>query len=90
MLDVDVSTGAQRTERAPQICPELLFAGVNEVRRNHVSQIAHDAGFNELQFPAAELLRIGRSNLKLVPQVLPEECRALFAEWKNNPNRIVY
>ena len=48
------------------------------------------AGFNELQLPAAELLRIGGSKLKLVPQVLPEECKQLFAEWKANPKREVY
>ena len=40
--------------------------------------------------PAAELLRIGGSKLKLVPQVLPDECKQLFAEWKANPKRKVY
>jgi hypothetical protein len=33
---------------------------------------------------------MGGSKLKLVPQVLPAECRKLFAEWKNNPSRKVY
>jgi hypothetical protein len=48
------------------------------------------AGFNELQLPAAELLRIGNSTVKLVPQVLPAECRKLFEEWKANPKKVVY
>jgi tRNA(Arg) A34 adenosine deaminase TadA len=51
---------------------------------------ADSAGFNELQLPAAELLRIGGSKLKLVPNVLHKECVKLFDEWKANPQRIVY
>jgi hypothetical protein len=51
---------------------------------------ANESGFNELQLPAAELLRLGGSTLKLVPQILPAECKQLFAEWLANPNRTVY
>jgi hypothetical protein len=51
---------------------------------------ADAAGFNELQLPAAELLRLGGSQLKLVPNVLPAECKQLFADWLANPSRTVY
>ena len=27
---------------------------------------------------------------KLIPQLMTEECKALFREWKNNPQRKVY
>jgi tRNA(Arg) A34 adenosine deaminase TadA len=46
---------------------------------------AASAGFNELELPAADLLRLGKSGVELVPGVLPEECRALFAEWSRGP-----
>jgi len=51
---------------------------------------AATAGFNELQLPAAELLRLGGSKLKLIPGVLPQECKELFAEWNANPNKKAY
>ena len=68
----------------------LHWARVDTVYYGATIADADDAGFNELQLPAAELLRIGGSKLKLVPQVLPAECRQLFAEWKANPKRDVY
>jgi hypothetical protein len=68
----------------------LHWARVDTVYYGATIADADSAGFNELQLPAAELLRIGGSKLKLVPQVLPAECRQLFAEWKNNPGRVVY
>lgn len=68
----------------------LHWARVDIVYYGATIADAEDAGFNELRLPAAELLRIGGSKLKLVPQVLPAECRALFDEWKDNPQRIVY
>jgi hypothetical protein len=36
------------------------------------------------------LLRLGGSKLRLVPKILPEECKRLFAEWNANPHRKVY
>ena len=51
---------------------------------------AEDAGFNELQLPAAELLRIGQSKLKLIGDIRREECRDLFQQWLAMPERKVY
>jgi hypothetical protein len=47
-------------------------------------------GFNELHLPAAELLRIGKSDVRLIAGVLAEECRTLFAEWASSPNARAY
>jgi len=41
------------------------------------------AGFNELLMPAAELYRIGRSRVRLTPDVLRSECAALFVAWQH-------
>jgi tRNA(Arg) A34 adenosine deaminase TadA len=39
-------------------------------------------GFSELQVPAAELVRLGRSPLRLEGGLLAAECRQLFTLWK--------
>jgi tRNA(Arg) A34 adenosine deaminase TadA len=81
---------ATTCEPCPMCMSALHWARVDTVYYGATIADADEAGFNELQLPAAELLRIGGSKLKLVPQVLPAECRVLFAEWKNNPKRVVY
>ena len=87
---LDGSIVATTCEPCPMCMSALHWARVDTVYYGATIADADDAGFNELQLPAAELLRLGGSKLKLVPQVLPAECRQLFAEWKANPARKVY
>jgi tRNA(Arg) A34 adenosine deaminase TadA len=87
---LDGAIVATTCEPCPMCMSALHWARVDTVYYGATIADADDAGFNELQLPAAELLRIGNSAVKLVPQVLPAECRALFAEWKSNPKRVVY
>ena len=87
---LDGAIVATTCEPCPMCMSALHWARVNTVYYGATIADADAAGFNELQLPAAELLRIGKSTLKLVPQVLPAECRELFAEWKANPQRVVY
>jgi tRNA(Arg) A34 adenosine deaminase TadA len=68
----------------------LHWARVDTVYYGATIAEADVAGFNELQLPAQELLRLGGSKVKLVPGLLPEECKKLFAEWNANPNKKVY
>ena len=51
---------------------------------------ADAAGFNELQVPAADVLKIGGSKVALVGDVLSAECRDLFKRWLERSDRIVY
>jgi len=81
---------ATTCEPCPMCMSALHWARVDTVYYGATIADADTAGFNELQLPAAELLRIGGSKLKLIPQLLPEECKQLFAEWKANPKRKVY
>jgi guanine deaminase len=81
---------ATTCEPCPMCMAALHWARVDTVYFGATIGDADVAGFNELQLPAAELLRIGGSKLKLVPGLLPEECKQLFAEWKANPNKKVY
>jgi tRNA(Arg) A34 adenosine deaminase TadA len=81
---------ATTCEPCPMCMSALHWACVDTVYYGATIADADDAGFNELDLPAAELLRLGKSKIKLVPQLLPEECKALFAEWNANPQRRVY
>ena len=81
---------ATTCEPCPMCMAALHWARVDTVYYGASIADADVAGFNELQLPAAELLRLGGSRLKLVPGILPEECKRLFAEWNANPKKVVY
>lgn len=81
---------ATTCEPCPMCMAALHWARVDTVYFGATIADADTAGFNELQLPAAELLRLGGSHLKLVSGVLSEECKRLFSEWNANPNRKVY
>jgi tRNA(Arg) A34 adenosine deaminase TadA len=81
---------ATTCEPCPMCMAALHWARVDTVYYGATIADADGAGFNELQLPAAELLRLGRSTLKLVPNILSQECKHLFSEWKDNPNRRAY
>jgi len=81
---------ATTCEPCPMCMAALHWARVDTVYYGATIDDADQAGFNELQLPAAELLKLGRSKLKLVPHILPEECKKLFAEWNSNPDRRAY
>jgi tRNA(Arg) A34 adenosine deaminase TadA len=87
---LDGATVATTCEPCPMCMAALHWARVDTVYYGASIADADTAGFNELQLPAAELLRLGGSTVKLIPQMLPEECRQLFAEWKANPKRTPY
>lgn len=87
---LDGTIVATTCEPCPMCMAALHWARVDTVYYGATIADANVAGFNELQLPAAELLRLGGSKLKLVPQLLPNECRQLFTEWKANPQRRVY
>jgi len=77
-------------EPCPMCMAALHWAQVDTVYYGATIADAAAAGFNELHLPAAELLRIGRSPVKLVPGLLAEDCRALFSEWLASPLRQSY
>jgi guanine deaminase len=87
---LDGAVVATTCEPCPMCMAALHWARVDTVYFGATIADADMAGFNELQLPAAELLRMGGSKLKLIPQLLPEECKQLFVEWKANPTRVVY
>lgn len=81
---------ATTCEPCPMCMAALHWARVGTVYYGASIADADSAGFNELQLPAAELLRIGGSSVKLVGGLLTDECRELFDLWKDSPSKTAY
>ncbi len=81
---------ATTCEPCPMCMAALHWARVETVYYGASIADAEGAGFNELQLPAADLLRQGGSQVKLVGGTLADECKRLFQEWIANPNHLVY
>lgn len=81
---------ATTCEPCPMCMAALHWGRVDTVYYGATIADAKNAGFNELQLPALRLLELGGSHVKLVPNMLPDECRKLFAEWHANEQRRVY
>jgi len=84
------ATVATTCEPCPMCMAALHWARVETVYYGATIADAESAGFNELQLPAAELLRLGGSEVRLVSDTLAKECRKLFDEWQSNPDKKVY
>lgn len=90
--DVHIEGGAVATtcEPCPMCMAALHWAKVETVYYGAAIADAARAGFNELQLPAAEVLRLGQSSVQLVPGVLADECRQLFAQWESAEGHQAY
>jgi tRNA(Arg) A34 adenosine deaminase TadA len=60
----------------------LHWARVREVHFGATIADAEQAGFRELKIAAADVLRLGGSQVKLVPGTMRAQCVALFQEWR--------
>lgn len=81
---------ATTCEPCPMCMAALHWARVGTVYYGASIADADTAGFNELQFPAAELLKQGGSDVKLIGDTLADDCIQLFADWQANPDKTPY
>lgn len=81
---------ASTCEPCPMCMSALHWARVDRVYFGATIVDADQAGFNELKFSAADLVRSGGSHVQVMPGVLTAECVSLFAEWSKLPLRRTY
>jgi guanine deaminase len=81
---------ATTCEPCPMCAAALHWARVEAVYFGASVEDAANAGFNELRMSAQHVIDTGRSALKLVPGVLPDECRNLFDQWRATPGTRSY
>ncbi len=81
---------ATTCEPCPMCMSGLHWARVDIVHYGATIADATAAGFNEFLVPAEELVRIGRSPVRLVRGPLAAECRALFDDFLRAPDHRTY
>lgn len=81
---------ASTCEPCPMCMSALHWSRVSHVYYGASIADANLAGFNELNVSAADLLRLGGSQVQLTPGVLSKECAALFEEWGKSPGHRAY
>lgn len=84
------ATVACTCEPCPMCMAALHWARVETVYYGAKITDARSIGFNELQLSAESLLKTGGSEVKLVPELLREECLQLFAGWRQSPHYKTY
>ncbi|MGM0486445.1 MAG: nucleoside deaminase [Planctomycetota bacterium] len=72
---------ATTCEPCPMCIAALHWARVTVVYFGAAIGDARQAGFNELQLPAHDVLRRGGSCVEVIGNILPDECRQLFQQW---------
>jgi tRNA(Arg) A34 adenosine deaminase TadA len=81
---------ASTCEPCPMCMAALHWARVAKVYFGTSINDAANAGFNELELPAAELLRLGGSRLQVEAELMFDDCQAVFEQWKDRPDRRFY
>lgn len=73
---------ATTCEPCPMCMSALHWARVDTVYFGATIEDAEAAGFNELSIPAAQILKLGGSGVKLHENILRRQCADLFWRWK--------
>ena len=81
---------ATTCEPCPMCMSALHWAQVETVYFGATIADAAQAGFNELEVPAAHVLEKGGSQLELKSPLLKDECLALFTQWTSQPDARPY
>ncbi len=89
-IDLRGAIVASTCEPCAMCMAALHWARVDTVYFGATIADAAAAGFNEMSLPAADVLRLGGSAVRLTGGILVEECRALFREWAGTPGHRAY
>lgn len=81
---------ATTCEPCPMCMAALHWARVEKVYFGATVADATTAGFNELALSAADVVHQGRGAIELVPDLLADSCRKLFADWLAKPGHRAY
>lgn len=73
-------------EPCPMCASAIHWARLDEVIYGATIADADQAGFRELSVPTSSLFADGGSSVRVIPDVLRDECVMLFDMWKTGPN----
>ncbi|MBL4606433.1 MAG: nucleoside deaminase [Pseudomonadales bacterium] len=75
---------AATCEPCPMCMTALHWARVDTVYYGASIADATEAGFNELNIPAQQILQLGSSPVTLINSICQDDCKSLFSEWLQN------
>lgn len=78
------------TEPCPMCFGAIHWARISTVIYGTSVKDADDIGFNELKVGNVTLKNLGKSGVKIVPDFMKAECRALLEEWAASPEKELY
>ncbi|PCI51074.1 MAG: tRNA-specific adenosine deaminase [Moraxellaceae bacterium] len=81
---------ASTCEPCPMCMAALHWARVKEVYYGASISDAEQAGFNELQLPAADIVKQGKSSVILISGYMEKECTELFKTWTMSAQKQAY
>lgn len=70
------------TEPCPMCFSAIHWAKIDTIYFGASIDDAANAGFNELHISNETMIIEGKSNIKIYPNILKDECISLFKEWK--------
>ena len=83
-IDLKGSVMYTTCEPCPMCLSAIHWAKIDEVYFGATIQDAANANFKELEFPAKELARLGKSPLVVRDGICRSECAELFEIWKKS------
>ena len=89
-IDLSDCTIYSTCEPCPMCFSACHWARLDRIVYGAAIADAAAAGFNELPVSNFELKRLGHSPVKIVPDVLRDECRELFQLWLRHPRHRGY
>lgn len=78
------------TEPCPMCFSAIHWSRIGKIFYGTSTSDAKKIGFNELNISDKELVRIGKSKIKLYPKICLKECRELFQKWDKMPGKVLY
>lgn len=89
-FDLSGCTIYSTTEPCPMCFSAIHWARIKNIVYGTSIADAKKIGFNELSISNIDMIRLGKSKIKIIPGFLIEECRKLFADWYKLKNRRLY
>jgi tRNA(Arg) A34 adenosine deaminase TadA len=83
-IDLAGCTMVTTCEPCPMCLAAIHWSKIDRVVYGATIADAGEAGFTELRVSAAELARLGGSRLRVEPGPCRDDCRKLFALWKQS------
>lgn len=78
------------TEPCPMCFSAIHWARIDTIIYGTTIRDAARIGFNEFRVSCRQLIRLGKSPIKLKRTALVRECRKLFSDWYSLPDKQLY